>query len=79
MQEDKRGRNESEEQKYREMIIVPYIRDLSELKRLASKHSFRTKFKPGNKMELKARAQQPLGEKQKSVIYTRSHVSTRKQ
>jgi hypothetical protein len=66
MQEDKRERNESEDQEYRGMIIVPYIQGLSEqLKRLASKHSFWTTFKPGNKIkELKARAQQPLGEKQ---------------
>ena len=71
MQEDKRERNESEEQQCRGMIIVPYIRGLSEqLKRLASKHSFRTTFKPGNKIKkLKATTQQALGEKQKSVVY----------
>ena len=72
MQEDKCEKNESEEeQEYRGMIVVPYIQGLSEqVKRLASKHSFRTTFKPGNKIkELKARAQQPLGEKQKSVVY----------
>jgi rRNA processing protein Krr1/Pno1 len=71
MKEDKRERNESKEQEYRGMIIVPYILGLSEqLKRLASKHSFWTTFKPGNKIkELKARAQQLLGEKHKSVVY----------
>jgi hypothetical protein len=52
------------------MIIVPYIQGLSEqLKRLASKHSFLTTFKPGNKIkELKAKAQQPLGEKRDERI-----------
>jgi hypothetical protein len=41
MQEDKRERNESEEQQCRGMIIVPYIRGLSEqLKRLAPKIHF---------------------------------------
>ena len=72
MQEDKCEKNESEEeQEYRGMIVVPYIQGLSEqVKRLASKHSFRTTFKPGNKIkELKSRAQQPLGEKQKYVVY----------
>ena len=71
MEEDKRENNESEKQEYRGVIVVPYIRSLSEqLKRMASKHSFQTTFKPGRKIkELKAMAQQPLGEKQKSVVY----------
>jgi hypothetical protein len=53
MQEDKRERNESEEQEYRGMIIVHYnVQGLSEqLKRLASKHSFRSTFRPGNKIK----------------------------
>ena len=53
------------------MIVVPYIRGLSEqLMRMAFKHSFQTKFKPEWKVkERKAMAQQPLGEKQKSVVY----------
>ena len=53
------------------MVVVPYVRGLSEqFKRLATKHSFRTAFKPGTRIkELKKRAREPLGEKQKSVIY----------
>ena len=53
------------------MMVVPYVRALSEqFKRLATKHFFRTAFKPGTRIkELKKRAQEPLGEKQKSVIY----------
>ena len=53
------------------MVVVPYVRGLSEqFRRLAAIHSFRTAFKPGKKMkELKTRAQEPLGEKQKSVLY----------
>ena len=75
MKEDKRESNESEKQQYRGVIVVPYIRGLSEqLKRMASKQSFQITFKPGRKegrkvKELKAMAQQPLGEKQKSVVY----------
>jgi hypothetical protein len=37
---------------------------------LAARHSFRTAFKPGTKVkDLRKRVQEPLGEKQKSVVY----------
>ena len=74
MKERKIEKNEdkakTEEQECRGMVVVPYVRGLSEqFKRLAARHSFRMAFKPGKKMkELKTRAQEPLGEKQKSVI-----------
>ncbi len=71
MKESDRGKREIEEQQYRGKMVVPYIRGVSEqFKRLALKHSFQTTFKPGKKIkELKTRSQQPLGEKQKGVVY----------
>ena len=73
MKESKEVENKDqlEEQGCRGMVVVPYVRGLSEqFRRLAARHSFRTAFKPGSKIkELKERAQEPLGEKQKSVIY----------
>ena len=65
------GAKEIEEQQYRRKMVVPYIRGVSEqFKRLAFKHSFQTTFQPGKKIkELKTRSQQPLGEKQKGVVY----------
>ena len=53
------------------MVVVPYVRGLLEqFKRLATKLSFRTAFKPGTRIKkLKKRAQEPLGEKQKSLIH----------
>ena len=71
MKKDKRGDKEDEKQQYRGIVTVTYVRGVSEqFKRLASKHLFRTAFKPGKKVkELKARSQQPLGEKQKGVVY----------
>ncbi len=73
MKESKEVENKDqlEEQGCRGMVVVPYVRGLSEqFRRLAARHSFRTAFKPGSKIkELKKRAQEPLGEKQNSVIY----------
>ena len=44
--------------------------NFGQFERLGSKHRFRTAFKPGKKVkELKTRSQQPLGEKQKGVVY----------
>ncbi len=65
------NKDQPEEQGYRGMVVVPYVRGLSEqFRQLAARHSFRTAFKPASKIrELKKRAQEPLGEKQKSVIY----------
>ena len=70
MRENK-GERRDEEQEYRGVVTVPYVRGLSEkFKRVAAKHSFRTVFKPGRKIrDLKANAVQPIGKKQKDVIY----------
>ena len=67
MRESKGGddKDHTKEQECRGMLVVPYVRGLSEqFKRLATKHSFCTTFK-----DLKGIAQEPFGEKQKSVIY----------
>ena len=41
-----------------------------QFKRVAKKHRFRTAFRPGNKVrQVKAKAQKPLGEKRKAVVY----------
>lgn len=71
MRNNKRSKEEIEEQQYRGKVIIPYVRGISEhFKRLALKHSFHTAFKPGRKIrELKTRSQQPLGDKQKAVVY----------
>ena len=71
MEKDNRSGREDEQQQYRGIVSITYVRGLSEqFKRLASKHQFRTTFKPGRKVkELKTRSQQPLGEKQKGVVY----------
>ena len=73
MKESKRedNKDQAKEQEYRGMVVVPYVRGLSEqFKRLATKHPFRTAFKPGTRIkELKKRAQEPIGENQKSAIY----------
>ena len=52
------------------MMVVPCRRYVSEqFGRMAAKHSFRTAFKSGRKIkELKNRAQNPLGARQKSVV-----------
>ena len=57
------------EDNYRGTVIIPYLQGLSEqLKRIASKHRFRAIL--GNKIkEMKAKAQKPLTEKQKAVVY----------
>ena len=55
-------RRKDEEQEYRGVVTVPYVRGLSEqFMRVAAKHSFRTVFKPGRKIrDQKAKAVQPL-------------------
>ena len=64
MKKDERGNKKDEEKQYRGMVAIPYVRGMSEqFKILASKHLFRTAFKPGKKVkELKTRSQKPLGE-----------------
>ena len=71
MKKDERGNKKDEDKQYRGMVTIPYVRGMSEqFKRLASKHLFRTAFKPGKKVkELKTRSQKPLGENQKGVVY----------
>ncbi len=60
MKESKEVENKDqlEEQGSRGMVVVPYVRGLSEqFRRLAARHSFRKAFKPGSKIkELKKRA-----------------------
>ena len=62
MKESKRedDRDQAKEQEYRGMVVVPYVHGLSEqFKRLATKHSFHTAFKPGTRIkELRKRAQE---------------------
>ena len=71
MKKDERDEKKDEEQQYRAMVTIRYVRGmLEQFKRLASKHLFRTTIKPGKKVkELKTRSQQPLGENQKGVLY----------
>ena len=73
MKERKRNesKDERKENECRGTMVVSYVRGLSEqFRRLAAKHSFRTAFESGTKIkEIRRRAQEPLGEKQKSVIY----------
>ena len=41
-----------------------------QFKRVAKNHRFRTAFRPGNKArQMKTKAQKPLGEKRKTVVY----------
>ena len=49
----------------------PWLRGFSEqFRRSANRHSFRVAFKPGRKIkEIKRTCQEPLGERQKCVIY----------
>ena len=53
------------------MVVIPYLQGMSEqFKRVAKKHRFRTAFRPGNKVrQMKTKAQKPLGEKRKTVVY----------
>ena len=71
MKKDERDDKKDEEQQYRGMVTITYVRGmLEQFKRLASKYLFRTAFKPGKKVkELKTRSQQPLGENQKGMLY----------
>ena len=51
MKKDEREDKMDEERQYRRMVTIPYDRGMSEqFKRLASKHLFRTAFKPGKKV-----------------------------
>ena len=67
--------NESTDSKDEEccrgMVVIPYLQGMSEqFKRVAKKHRFRTAFRPGNKVrQMKTKAQKPLGEKRKTVVY----------
>ena len=53
MEGSKRGddKDQAKEQKCRGMVAVPYVRLSEQFKRLATKHSFRTAFKPGVKIK----------------------------
>ena len=66
-------KREQEEQESRGAmtIHVPYLKELSEqFRRTANRHSFRVAFKPERKIkEIKCRCQEPLGERQKCVVY----------
>ena len=64
---------EQEEQENRGVVTIPYLKGLSEQfrRRTANRHSFRVAFKPGRKIkEIKRTCQEPLGERQKRVVYT---------
>ena len=52
-------------------MTIPYLKNVSErFKRITSRHSFRVAFKPGRKLkEIKPTCQEPLGERQKHVVY----------
>ena len=52
-------------------MTLPYLERLPEqFRRTANRHSFRVAFKPGRKIkEIKRKFQEPLGEKQKCVVY----------
>ena len=54
------------------VATIPYLKGLSEqIRRSANRHSFRVAFKPGRKVkEIKGTCQEPLGERQKCVVYT---------
>ncbi|XP_068756681.1 uncharacterized protein [Montipora capricornis] len=67
-QTDKR---EQEEQEDRGVVTITYLKGVSEqFWRTANRHSFRVAFKPGRKIkEIKRKCQEPLGERQKCVVY----------
>ena len=52
-------------------MTIPYLKGVSEqFRRTANLHSFRDAFKPGRKIkEIKRTCQEPLGERQKCVVY----------
>ena len=60
-----------ENKNYRGVVSIPYVQGLSEqFKRVAMKRNFRTAFRPGRKVrDIKAKSQQPLGDKRKAVVY----------
>ena len=64
-------KKEQEEQESRGAVTIPYLKGLSErFRRTANRHSFRVAFKPGRKIkEIKRTCQEPLGERQKCVVY----------
>lgn len=52
-------------------MTILYLKRFSEqFRRTANRHSFRVAFKPGRKIkEIKRTCQEPLGERQKCVVY----------
>ena len=64
-------KREREEQENRGVVTIPYLKGLSgQFRRTANLYSFRVAFKPGRKIkEIKRTCQEPLGERQKCVVY----------
>ena len=64
-------KREQEEQESRGVVAIPYLKGLpKQFRRSANRHSFRVAFKPGRKIkEIKRTCQEPLGERQKCVVY----------
>ena len=65
-------KREQEEQESHGVATILYLKGLSgQIRRSANRHSFRVAFKPGRKVkEIKGTCQEPLGERQKCVVYT---------
>ena len=62
-----RNDRDQEKEESRGTVTIPYLK---RIKRIASRHSFRVAFKPGRKLkEIKSTCQEPLGERQKHVVY----------
>ena len=66
-----RNDRDQEKEESRGTVTIPYLKNVSErFKRIVSRHSFRVAFKPGRKLkEIKSTFQEPLGERQKHVVY----------
>ena len=64
-------KREQKEQESRGAVIIPHLKGLSEqFRRTANQHSFQVAFKPGRTIkEIKCTCQEPLGERQKCVVY----------
>ena len=64
-------KREKEEQESRGVVTTRYLKGLSEqFRRTASRHPLRVALKPGRKIkEIKCTCQEPLGERQKCVVY----------
>ena len=65
-------KREQEEQESRGVVTILYLKGLSEqFRKTPNRHSFRVAFKPGRKIkDIKYTCQEPLGERQKCVVYT---------